>query len=79
LLHKAVNNPGNLRFNEFQALLGHFDFILRKTIGKGKGSHEIYKQYQWSESISIQPLKDGKAKDYQVKQFVDILRRHNVI
>lgn len=64
LLAKAQNNPSGLSFDEFRSLM--------KSLGweedRQKGSHQIWyspKQYR----ISVQN-RNGKAKSYQVKQFL---------
>lgn len=74
LLSKALNCPQNLRFSEFKTLMGHFDFYLVNS----EGSHFVFRNDEMSISIPVQNIK-GSAKDYQVKQFIDILRRYHVI
>lgn len=76
LIRKAINNARNLRFSEFQTLIGYYGFQLRSR--RGKGSHLIYKNREIGESIAIQPTREGKAKSYQVEEFLAILRRYNL-
>jgi len=48
----------------------------RKGFGRRiKGDHHIFTREGIAEIINIQPLKDGKAKSYQVKQVRNILER----
>ena len=64
LLIKAKNNPKGLSFEEFRILLNACGWIEDHQTG----SHVIlYSPRQYR--ISIQNRK-GKAKDYQVKQFL---------
>lgn len=74
LLQKAINSPQNLRFTEFQTLIGHFEFDLINS----EGSHFIYRNDDLAVTLPIQNI-NGKSKVYQVKQFLEILRRNNVI
>ena len=67
LLEKARNNPVGLRFKEFETLLKACGW----TFDHQKGSHQIW--YSPEETrIPIQQAKGGKAKGYQVKQFLSI-------
>lgn len=52
----------NIRFIELRKLILSLDFYERI-----KGDHHIYSKNGVSEIINIQPLKDEKAKPYQVK------------
>jgi hypothetical protein len=64
LFFKAEKNPSGLRFEEFQRLM----IKCRWTQDHQKGSHQIWyspDKYR----ISVQNRK-GKAKSYQVKQFL---------
>jgi hypothetical protein len=53
----------NLRFRDLTKLLSDFGFSERI-----KGDHHIYFKEGIDEIINLQPLRDGKAKAYQVKQ-----------
>ncbi len=64
LLAKARNNPNGLRFRELETLLQQCGW----TFQRQKGSHRYWYSPQ-KYRISIQP-KDGKAKGYQVRQFL---------
>lgn len=62
LLDKAVNNPSNLRFSDFQRLLKLFGFELVRI----RGSHFHYYNEMWGKLLPIQERK-GMAKEYQVQ------------
>jgi hypothetical protein len=53
----------NIRFQELSKLLIDFGFSERT-----KGDHHIFYMDGVEEIINLQPLRDGKAKAYQVKQ-----------
>ncbi len=74
LLSKALNSPQNLRFSEFKTLMGHFGFYLINS----EGSHFVYRNDDMSISLPVQDMR-GAAKGYQVRQFIDILRRNNAL
>ena len=65
LWQKAQQNPQNLTFNEFETLLEQNGWQLARQ----KGSHRLWSSPQ-GQSLPIQPRKDGKAKVYQVQQFI---------
>ena len=73
-MQKAVNTPQNIRFNEFKLLLGHYGFQYKSA----KGSHLVYKHSEFKRMQTIQD-KNGMAKTYQVKQFLEILEENDVI
>ena len=65
LLQRAMNNPRGLSFDEFKTLMLRCGWVLDHQTG----SHQIWyssKGYR----ISVQDTRDGKAKAYQVKQFL---------
>lgn len=64
LLHKAKNNRDGLSFDEFQTLMKHHDW----TLDHQTGSHQIWYSPD-AYRISVQN-RNGKAKGYQVKQFL---------
>jgi len=65
LLEKARRNPQGLRLGEFEALLKKCGWIFDHQTG----SHQIWYSPKGAR-ISIQPMRDGKAKRYQVEQFL---------
>jgi len=44
----------------------------------GKGSHRIYVRKGVKEMLNFQNV-EGKAKSYQVKQFLKIIERYNLL
>lgn len=71
LLATAKANPAGLDFKDLQRLLGAAGFDLARTAG----SHFIYKRAGVPEILNIQP-RDGRAKPYQVRQFLEIVDRY---
>lgn len=63
----------NIEFKDLERLL--IDFGFKEKI---KGSHHIFVKINVIEIINLQPLKDGKAKSYQVKQARNILLKHKL-
>ena len=74
LLEKAVSSGGNLRFGDMQTLVKAFGFTLIRV----RGSHHIYARPDIPEQVNIQNRK-GKAKPYQVRQFLELVEQHNLI
>ena len=65
LLLKALNNPAGLRFSEFETLIVQCGWIFRRQAG----GHRIYfspGRYR----LPTQPDENGRAKRYQVEQFL---------
>ena len=65
LLARAQNNPKDLSFVEFQTLMRHAGW----TLDHQKGSHQIWYS-PTGHRLSVQEAKSGKAKGYQVEQFL---------
>jgi len=63
----------NIRFQDLGNLLSGFGFSVRI-----KGDHHIYHREGIKEIINLQPLKDGKAKAYQVKQVRMIIFKYRL-
>jgi predicted RNA binding protein YcfA (HicA-like mRNA interferase family) len=70
LLEKLLSGSHTIRFDEFIGLLQSIGFVQDRS----KGSHHIFSHPDVDEILSIQPRKDGKAKPYQLKQFVKIIQ-----
>jgi predicted RNA binding protein YcfA (HicA-like mRNA interferase family) len=66
LLIKARNNPAGLAFSDFETLLSQSGWIFDHQ----SGSHRIWYSPR-KHRLPSQPKKDGKAKAYQVKQFIE--------
>ena len=65
LIARAINNPKDLSFGEFQTLLSQAGW----TFDHQKGSHQIWYSPR-RRRLPIQEGKGGKAKGYQVEQFL---------
>jgi hypothetical protein len=61
----------------------HFGDLRKNLISLGfteriKSSHHIFTKENVAEIINVQPLNDGKAKAYQVKQVRNILLKYGL-
>lgn len=63
----------NIRFEELKKLILSFGFDCRV-----RGDHHIFSRSGVAEIINLQPLRDGKAKPYQVKQVRNIILRYKL-
>ena len=63
----------NIRFNELSNLILSLGFDERI-----KGDHHILTKAGVAEIINLQPLRDGRAKTYQVKQVRGIILRYRL-
>ena len=74
LLEAARNRSNNLRFEELCRLAEAcgFEWV------HGAGSHRVYAREGVAEILNFQPRKDGKAKAYQVRQLLAIIRRYGL-
>jgi hypothetical protein len=63
----------NIRFQDLTKLLSDFGFSVRI-----KGDHHIFYKEGIEEIINLQPLGDGKAKPYQVKQVRVIILKYKL-
>ena len=68
------NSDKNINFSELIRLLLYLEFTERI-----KGSHHIFTRNDIEEILNIQPLKDGHAKPYQVKQVRNIILKYNLL
>jgi len=73
LLRKLLSGSKNIRFSEIQSAVELFGFRLDRI----NGSHHIYVHPDIAELINLQNVK-GKAKPYQVKQFLALVERYNL-
>jgi len=48
------------------------------VLDRTRGSHHIYIHPDIAELLSIQPRKDGKAKPYQLRQFLKLLEEYSL-
>ena len=72
LIAKALNSPKGLSFKDLQQLLRSASW----TFDHQRGSHQIWYS-PTGYRLSIQEGRDGKAKGYQVEQFIAQLEREN--
>jgi predicted RNA binding protein YcfA (HicA-like mRNA interferase family) len=66
LYKKAKDNPKGLGFSEMKKLCECIGLLCDRI----KGSHYIYKKDDPFFLISVQKMKDGMAKPYQVRQLL---------
>jgi len=66
----SAHHYDNLDFSDFEGALKGVGYALRGQAG----SHKTYEQDGW-EQMHLQP-KNGKAKEYQVRQFKKELINH---
>ena len=71
LLTAARNNPNGLSFNDFETLLRR----ARWKFDRQKGSHQI--SYSPKNSLISIQSRGGKAKGYQVRQFLEVYDRES--
>lgn len=72
-LQKALFSPNNMRFGDMTSLVEAFGFHLSRT----SGSHHIYARKDIPELVNMQNVA-GKAKPYQVRQFLRLVERYNL-
>ncbi|HWQ94723.1 MAG TPA: type II toxin-antitoxin system HicA family toxin [Gammaproteobacteria bacterium] len=72
LIAKALNSPKGLSFKDLQQLLRGASW----TFDHQRGSHQIWYS-PTGYRLSIQEARDGKAKGYQVEQFITQLESEN--
>ncbi len=74
LYEKAKANPKGIRFSEFINLCECIGMKCDRT----KGSHFIYILDDPFFLISVQKMKDGKAKPYQVRQLLNFIEDNSL-
>lgn len=74
LLEKALRGPNNLSFSEIIVLVEAFGFHLSRI----NGSHHIFVHPKIQELVNLQEV-NGKAKAYQVRQFLELIERYSLI
>jgi predicted RNA binding protein YcfA (HicA-like mRNA interferase family) len=73
LIQKLLSGSKNIRFSEAQTAIEAFGFRFARV----SGSHYIYTHPDLPELINLQNV-GGKAKPYQIKQFLEIVERYNL-
>ena len=64
-------NDSNIRFHDLRKFLLEYGFYERI-----KGDHYIFTKDNVDEIVNLQPLKDGKAKSYQVRQVRNLFLKY---
>ena len=72
-LQKIIDSPQNVRFGEMVTLVNAFGFRLLRT----SGGHHIFGRQGIAEQLNLQNV-NGKAKPYQIRQFLKIVERYNL-
>lgn len=73
LLQKVLEGKTNIRFAEMHRLAEAFGFRLERV----SGSHHIYVHPNVQELVNLQEV-NGKAKPYQIRQFLSIVEKYNL-
>jgi len=73
LLAKVLANSKNISFHEIVSLVEAFGFRLSRV----NGSHHIFTHPQVREIVNLQDV-HGKAKPYQVRQFLQIVEEYEL-
>ncbi len=74
VFEKLLSGSFDIRFDDFLVLLERFGFVLDRT----RGSHHIFVHPDLPELLSVQPRKDGKAKPYQLRQFLKLIEEYSL-
>jgi hypothetical protein len=74
IYQKLKKNPKNVRFEELCRAAELFGFEFRG----GSGSHRVFVRVGVREILNFQEVK-GKAKPYQVRQFIRIIENYNLV
>ena len=73
LLQRLLTGSKNVRFSDVQVVVEAFGFHLARI----SGSHHIYVHPDVPALINLQDV-NGKAKPYQIKQFLEIVELYNL-
>lgn len=74
LLQKILDGSKNVRFQDMLVLVQAFGFRLSRV----SGSHHIFTHPGIPELVNLQEV-HGQAKPYQIKQFLKLVERHNLV
>ena len=74
-LEKVIRglSDSNIRFRDLRKMIMDIGFSERI-----KGDHHIFYRVGVEEILNLQPLKDGKAKTYQVKQVRGVIFKYKL-
>lgn len=64
----------NIDFADFCRLIEAFGFGLDRQ----ESSHQIYIRDAVAERVNVQPMRDGSAKHYQVRQFRALVKEYDL-
>lgn len=67
-------NVYNVDYGDFVRLVEAFGFEFKRQ----KGSHQIYRHPSVEEKLNLQPLRDGSAKPYQVRDLASLVSRNQL-
>ena len=73
LLKRVLTGSKNVRFGDMVTLIEAFGFRLARV----NGSHHIFEHPDVPEIVNMQNRK-GKAKAYQVRQFLELVEQYNL-
>ncbi len=64
----------NVSFADFRRLIEACGFELERI----QGSHQIFRHRRVCKELVLQPLKNGDAKPYQIRQFLYLIEEYHV-
>jgi len=73
ILIKMMNSYNNVNLDDLVKVIKKFGFHWQRT----RGSHNIFVNNNVNEIINIQNV-NGKAKPYQIKQFLKLIEKYNL-
>jgi predicted RNA binding protein YcfA (HicA-like mRNA interferase family) len=73
ILKQILSGSKNIGFNDIVAVVEAFGF----TLSRVNGSHHIFVHPNIPELVNLQNTK-GKAKPYQIRQFLTIVEKYNL-
>lgn len=74
LLKAILGGSKNIRFEDMVALVQAFGFRRSRI----SGSHHIFVHPSVPQLVNFQEV-DGQAKPYQIRQFLRLVERHNLV
>jgi predicted RNA binding protein YcfA (HicA-like mRNA interferase family) len=73
LLEKILHGSKNVQFSDMTLLVEAFGFHLSRI----RGSHYIFVHPEIPELVNLQEVQ-GKAKPYQVREFLQLVRQYDL-
>jgi predicted RNA binding protein YcfA (HicA-like mRNA interferase family) len=74
LLARTRNNPRDVRFSDLLTLVDAAGYVFKRQVG----SHRQYWHPRANVALNLQPDSNGKAKPYQVREFLDAVDDHGL-